>query len=553
MEVPETARKRQTPPRAQGSALGCCVALAALLFPACNLDNPGTPPPAGVLSYPLALSLGKVENGKADVLYVVNSNFDLRYNAGSVQAYDLEAINREIDAKECKAQGVPVPDGGFDLADSGPTSSLDAGAPDAGGVTDAGSVDAGGVTDAGSVDAGGVTDAGAPEAEPDYLDEGISVPSDYDKASEYGTLRGVLCDDRDPGGTQCCFDDNRDFLVSGGEVLIDSYAAGIATSPNFDRLYVAQRGRDSLLYIDTDSAGALNCGSDEGRCTRGPKASASDLDPEADFAPQPKALTVGKLSDFAQMSVEGDPTFIATVHETGDVGLSIDEGKGGPVLHSSVAGFASFATSVTLNAAEHLLYVSSVRQATLDRYGVMQADDRWVLYPSVSVQTTVDVAGAGGAALAGAFDIRDVRVDDDNPNRMFVLMRGVGVNAVLIMERDPELSENARVTSATRVGDGPSKLARATLGDRHLLFVSCFDARAIFVIDEADGQLVSVIRGLSGPFDMAIDTARNRIYVADFRANVLRVLDVEGLVDSRLPPPRIIATIGKVRFGGKLE
>jgi len=567
MEVPETARKRQTPARAHRAARLRCAILAAWSVCACNLDNPGTSPPPGALSYPIALALGKESNGKASkLLYVANSNFDLRYNAGSIQAYDLDkiakAIAAAVDGRGCDSVGVTVsvPDGGvFEPADSGALPSLDAGQ-----LGDASM----GPADAAMSDAGASVDAAAPQPGTTYLDEADSLPSDYEIASEYGTLRGTLCDGRDPDGSEaCCLEDNMEYLVS--EVLIDSYAAGIAyaelatapavegmeTAPPPQRLYVAQRGRDRLLYIDTDESGALNCGADKGRCTRGPDDGDPDLDPDADFAAQPKDLTVGKLADLAQMSVDGDPTFIATVHEGGQVGLSIDEGdEAGPKLHSVIGGAARLATSVTFNPAERALYLSSAASPSIDRYATLfdTENKRWVLYPSVPLQTTVDLRGAA-TELAGADDIRDVLVDDRDPKRLFVLMRGVGVNSVLLMERDPELADGMRVTSATRVGEGPSKLAHAALGDRRLLFVSCFDARAIFVVDESNGELVSVIRGLSGPFDLVVDTARNRLYVADFRANVLRVVDVRGLVDASKPPPRIVATIGKVRFGGKLE
>ncbi|HMI92979.1 MAG TPA: hypothetical protein VK509_16515, partial [Polyangiales bacterium] len=74
---------------------------------ACNLDNPGDDPPRAMLYFPNALALSPhSEDGTepARYLYVVNSDFDLRYNAGTVQAYslnDLEAAVRACDPKPC--------------------------------------------------------------------------------------------------------------------------------------------------------------------------------------------------------------------------------------------------------------------------------------------------------------------------------------------------------------------------------------------------------------------------------------------------------------------
>jgi len=523
---------------------------------ACNLQNPGLDPPAGVLSYPIGLTLGELVNGKADVLYVVNSNFDLRYNAGSVHAYDLDAIEREVVDHKCERVGVELPD-------AGAMGGLDSGAVPEASLPEGGSADAS-VAEAGA--AGG--DGGLPE--PGILDQVTPAPG-YETASQYGTLRGILCDGRDPDGEQCCFDGEDDrinsseFLVKEdgeivGEILIDSYASSIAIDPKFRRLYVPVRGRDRLVYVDTNAKGALSCGESKERCRRGSDESDDDLDPDASYAAQPRSLTVGKLSDIVPMSMApadddampmsmpppGDDTFIVTVHQNGQIALLVDAGKGGPVLHSSLPGFDPLATTASLNTEERLLYTASgaFGSAGIHRYGVVWDDinDRYRLYPS----TTIFLS------LAGGYDIRDVRFDPEDPTRLFALMRGV-VQSVLFVERDPTLAQEGQVVAATRVGEGSSKLTQATLGGRKLLFASCFDARAIFVIDETSRELVSVIRGLAGPFDMVVDTARERMYVADFRANVLRVVDLKGLSDSRLPPPRIIATLGKQRFGGQLK
>ncbi|HVU01799.1 MAG TPA: hypothetical protein VHE30_08605 [Polyangiaceae bacterium] len=67
--------------------------LAALGQSACFAPNDGRPPPEGNIYFPVGLSLGASRaNGSARVLYVANSDFDLQYNAGTVQAFDLDVI-----------------------------------------------------------------------------------------------------------------------------------------------------------------------------------------------------------------------------------------------------------------------------------------------------------------------------------------------------------------------------------------------------------------------------------------------------------------------------
>jgi len=84
-------------------------ALVALAASACDLENEGAAPPEGKLNFPTALSLSPAipGNGMDDAgvgsaamsehLFVVNSNFDLRYNKGSLQAYSLRGIKEQVD------------------------------------------------------------------------------------------------------------------------------------------------------------------------------------------------------------------------------------------------------------------------------------------------------------------------------------------------------------------------------------------------------------------------------------------------------------------------
>ena len=77
-------------------------ALVALALGACNLSNPGFDAPVGELAYPVAISLSLAdEDGRASHLYVANSNYDLRYNGASVQAYDLDALEQALTDNAC--------------------------------------------------------------------------------------------------------------------------------------------------------------------------------------------------------------------------------------------------------------------------------------------------------------------------------------------------------------------------------------------------------------------------------------------------------------------
>src|SRR5678815_5126863 len=52
----------------------------------------GVDPPAFSFYFPVGLAVSKGGN----VLYAVNSDFDLQWNGGTLQAYDLNAIRRDV-------------------------------------------------------------------------------------------------------------------------------------------------------------------------------------------------------------------------------------------------------------------------------------------------------------------------------------------------------------------------------------------------------------------------------------------------------------------------
>lgn len=67
---------------------------------ACNLENLGDEPPRATIYFPNAIALSPHgPEQPARYLYVVNSNFDLRYNAGTLQAYSLDKLEAAIAAK----------------------------------------------------------------------------------------------------------------------------------------------------------------------------------------------------------------------------------------------------------------------------------------------------------------------------------------------------------------------------------------------------------------------------------------------------------------------
>jgi DNA-binding beta-propeller fold protein YncE len=81
------------------------IAAATLLvaITGCAQVDPGSPPPLDRLYFPVSLALVETTPQSPGVLYVVNSNFDLRYNRGTVVAIDLSRLGASPNGKVAPA------------------------------------------------------------------------------------------------------------------------------------------------------------------------------------------------------------------------------------------------------------------------------------------------------------------------------------------------------------------------------------------------------------------------------------------------------------------
>jgi DNA-binding beta-propeller fold protein YncE len=560
MMTPRLSRRRLVP---------WSFAVAAVIG-SCNLHNPGLDQPDDALSYPnaLALSLGE----RPDFLYVANTNFDIRYNSASVQSYGLEALEGALRAGNCRSvQRYAGWDGGVrSVADNTryQAAALDAGVLDAGdrgapvSPDDAGlSDDAGALPAAGDggFDAGSALDAGA---------GAIAVPDEF-VVSELGNPRGTICDGVfDPSAPDCCFDtpEERNMLRL-GQFKIDSFAQGIGVSPNGKRVYVPVASRNTLVYLDVDDKGGFSCGDATETCRRGPRIKGNDDDPQDSFPGSLSSMGIGKLSDLITpgSAAPSNPnaTYVATTHELGGFGLFIDNGAtvdsaqaGEPVLESVGRNLPDRPRSVVADPSKKLLYVASANVSAISRLSVRVDPDPDLANgevrepgPRELVYQTIPITVNG---LAQSSDARDLAVDPKDPSRLYVLVRGTQQSIAFLQLDRTAVGTGARLIDAVRIGEGPSRLLYITVGDHPFLLVSCYDAKEIYIIDPATRRLVTVVRSFSGPFEMAYDGARKLLHVTDFRASVLRVVDLAGLVDKTQPPPRVIATIGTPRFKGAI-
>ncbi len=98
--------KRTTRP-----AIPVALVLLSALAGACVTEEEGTPPPLDGLQFPTGMALAPPEASGRQLLLVASGNFDLRFRAGVLHAFDLAEIDRLADTAVPPPDCPPGPDG----------------------------------------------------------------------------------------------------------------------------------------------------------------------------------------------------------------------------------------------------------------------------------------------------------------------------------------------------------------------------------------------------------------------------------------------------------
>ena len=454
--------------------------LAYLALSACNLDNLGDPPPEADIILPtgLALSPQPDPSSKPRFLYVINSNFDLRYNRGSLQAFDLDVLNARVDS--C-------------------------------------------ARDDGSA---------------------CEIPTSW----------------VDP-------DSNRPVLTD--EVLVPALTTSFSISPDASRFYLATRTDPGLFYVKLNESeenpeGVLDCGdtASERRCT---EAFQRGVDAADNVRGQTMPAEPVDIVSFpawqAEPGLDAESTpgdFIAVAHRTGKISLFHDPKNAAPTLVHVLDNLLLEPTGIAFEPSSHLLYLSMFARNNLVTLPRQLARAGIAVETAESSTTNFEPSfayDAGAVVVRGVASQRDTRALVTNPARpgeLLVASRDPAALLFVDAQRADMPSDSAERTSlGTRdivsVGAGPLRMALGKIGARDVVAVTCFDSRQLYMIDAATAEVLTVIHNLNGPFELAIDSGRQRLYLADFRASTIQIVDLKGIAEegtgARTDAP-IVARLG---------
>lgn len=511
------------PPPAAGRALIYGQAALILAALGCFKPDDGREPPVDRIYFPVGLAL----SSDGDRLYVANSDWDLQFNAGSVQAYDAARL-REMLPRYCEAD--------TDCESFGQVCDL-----------------------AASNREGGLQFAGTHWCvDPATLDPcpGRTVQSPADRLLEPGVCSAV--DNRLP-----------DLLLEG--VRVGAFATDLIyrANPNGGgRLFVPVRSDATLHWIDVrggPSGGPqreLECGQDRGgECD----AEHRRGDDPSEFTPERESLPIEPFG----IGASADGETIVTTHQTeGKVSLftnSWNDAARGPELRFILDDLP--ARPVHVSAVPVPAIARDAERARQLGYD----PGFWLAFrgtPFIQLVRYIgeDEAPSGQPFLARAFadrlattlnsDVRGMAVDDsvrsaceeacagaldcleecaELPVEVFLANRvpaSLLIGTTTSTRRAQVGNDRLHISDVVAVDAGPS---RAVMGDitdvdgslRRRVFVTSFDSRSVTIYDpEARAVEARVLTG-RGPTALAIDAEHALAYVAHFTDSYIGVIDLD--------------------------
>jgi hypothetical protein len=475
-----------------GASVYRYVALLAMVAAyGCNLDNPGNDPPRGLLYFPNAVALTQHASDEAPrYLLIANSNFDLRYKHGTVQAMSLARLAAGI--KRCKDEATCTLEPAALIEDEvfiNPFSTALAVSPDgrvlfAPTRTDSSLEYIGLNADA---DGDRVLSCGQSDRDCDRRAErGID---------ELGTGEKI---DWPPDPVAAISGRLRDIAAIDPNVLGDDAADNSDIEGNY--VIVAHRGGSASLFVPPETGG--------GFWLRGVLGGLPAQITELAFDP------VSKLVHFTVLN-GGNSKLIARA------GVIVPRDADGKpdVDHSSLYAQTSLSLEAVAGFGDtrDLAFLPALPAAG----AAFEGPRALVVSRSPSAVLVVDVQQSSSDSAASG---------------------------------DQQLPGRGRVERTVVVGAGASRITTGVIGGREIAVVSCFDSRELFVIDLATMLTRGVVPNLSGPFEVVIDEARQLVYLADFRSSVIRVIDVSPVsADVSVKPVRVVATVGVPRVLQELK
>lgn len=519
---------RSSTPNAHRRAVHGALALCAGL--GCYKPDDGREPPLDRIYFPSALALSP----DGDRLYVANSNWDLQFNAGSVQAYDAARL-RELLPRSCNANSDCL--GANEICDVGPAE-----------------------PGAGTYGSHWCVDASAPD-----VCRGLGIQSAGERLLQPGLCSSV--DNRSP-----------DLLLA--SVGVGAFATELIYRSNpagGGRLFVPVRSDATLHWIDVP-AGTLPGGGAELDCGQGAGRDCDDNHRRGDDRSERTPTGVELPIEPYAVAASADGQAVVVSHQTqGQVSLFINDWQdpdAGPELSYVLDG---------LNGSPvHVSPVPVPALAELDRgpdgpRSLGYQPGFWVAFRGASAIPLLRYFDAidspSGQPFLGLTSVdrlfatitSDVRgmASDDSERRACESACGTGDTGCLAdcarvpvqvylanrsIEGEPGSlligsttssriadpgNDRLQISDLITVDEGPSRVAMGQIIDRQgqprrRVFVTSFDSNSLSIYDPEARIIEARVPTGRGPTAVVIDDARALAYVAHFTDSYVGVVDLDA-------------------------
>lgn len=483
-------------------SLPLLLAAAFAVGPACVSPGEGPSPDPGEMYFPVGLAISP----GGHTLYVANSDFDLQFNGGTVIALDLDRIRDNVP---------PVAD---PQAPGHPCGSLA------------------------------------------RNDENLLYP---------GPCSPIRLDNP-PDGRGSLVGDSVEIGAFATDILMVAKPDGPGT-----RLFVPVRGDPSVTWMDVEDdryveppfTRSLNCGGD--RCDQQHRAGE---DPESNLRravlpPEPYGLAATEAGD----------AVVVTHQTSGSVSLVSNDWDDIPRLQFVSGGFPLGGVGIApLPVPAYVRakgidyqpgFLATFRAAPeVDLVRYYDDEDAAPARPFVvragAVGITVNASGVDSRGIAvDATERRACEAGCDGDEVCLQSCAAVPADVYIANRTPPSLlvGETRSNVSPTGSDDlitiydsvplafGASRVAFGNVVNREgelepRVFISCFDARYLFIYDPVSRRIDGQVRTGRGPHAIAIDPVEPYLYVAHFTDSYIGVVDLDQR--NTLTYPSIVATVG---------
>ncbi|RYZ09562.1 MAG: hypothetical protein EOO73_04515 [Myxococcales bacterium] len=459
-------------------------ALFSLSLSGCFGPSDGVAVPVDDIYFPVGLAFDEGDRH----LFVVSSDFDLQYNAGAIQSYDMARLQRDL----------PVP------CEDEP---------------------------------GGLCRPGRP-LEP-FDNEGMCKNGER-IASERLLVPG-RCSPLDPGVY-------KQDSVKIGAFATDAVLRHEKDSTN-TRLFVPVRGDSTLHWLDIDEDGFMQCGQagNDGACDDRHRAGDQPTDNTRGIKLNAEPFAVDASEHAETIVVTNQTTGAASlfVNDWGGNGPSLQFALSSDRIPRRPVGIASL-PSPAAQSGEGNTYLLTFRDSPQVRLVRYAPDDG----SSVSRPFLVDGGGVGITANSVGSDSRGVAVDSSArqaaeascggdqacleqaalvPLDVYVANRAPS-SLLIGRTRPPEQYPYFYDSVPLTVGPSRVTLGKVTAANGDLerrVFVACFDSRRVFVYDPVRARMEAEIFTGRGPHALVVDETRGLLFVGHFTDSYVGVYSLD--------------------------